>query len=138
MIFNISDYVMPICIERFDHIAHGTQLMVSGFGDTENREEDSGESFQASPVLNHVDVLRVSQDVCQNWYGSDHTLQADQICAGHEEGLKDSCVGDSGGPLVKSTYDSSNAVYWYQVGIVSFGFECARICCLFIYKKTIN
>jgi len=121
-----TDYVMPICIERFDHIAHETQLMVSGFGDTQNREEDSGESFQASPVLNHVDVLRVSQDVCQNWYGSDHMLQADQICAGHEEGLKDSCVGDSGGPLVKSTYDSSNAVYWYQVGIVSFGFECAR------------
>jgi secreted trypsin-like serine protease len=41
---------------------------------------------------------------------------SDQICAGFEEGKKDSCVGDSGGPLVLEESGK-----WFQVGIVRFG-----------------
>ena len=47
------------------------------------------------------------------------------LCAGHEAGLRDSCVGDSGGALVKN-FDVDGDDAYYQVGVVSFGFECAK------------
>ena len=47
------------------------------------------------------------------------------MCAGHESGVRDSCVGDSGGPLVKNFVVDGDDAY-YQVGIVSFGFECGK------------
>ena len=47
------------------------------------------------------------------------------LCAGHEASLRDSCVGDSGGALVKN-FDVDGDDAYYQVGVVSFGFECAK------------
>ena len=118
---------MPICIGNFGiNLPHGTPTNVSGFGDTVNREAD--DPFQAAEQLHSVDLLIIDSTICQNWYSGDGLkIQTDQICAGHEGGGKDSCVGDSGGPLVKSATDpDSGSYYWYQIGIVSFGFECAK------------
>ena len=80
----ISDYIMPICVDGFSDPTHGVHANVSGFGDTKNRAE--GENFQASETLNAVDVKIVGKEICQNWYSGDHTIQPDQICAGHEAG----------------------------------------------------
>ena len=44
-------------------------------------------------------------------------IQPSMFCAGDLDGLGDSCNGDSGGPVV-----DENDV---QVGIVSWGLECA-------------
>lgn len=44
------------------------------------------------------------------------------ICAGVPQGGKDSCHGDSGGPLVVKDHDG----HWIQVGIVIWGYGCAR------------
>jgi secreted trypsin-like serine protease len=44
-----------------------------------------------------------------------------QVCAGVDEGGKDSCQGDSGGALLTWNIDR-----WEQLGIVSWGVGCAR------------
>ncbi|MCG7488028.1 serine protease [Vibrio sp. Of14-4] len=77
--------------------------------------------------LHQVDIPFVDKATCQNigkiyedkWYYSD--IGDDAICAGLEDGGKDSCEGDSGGPLVIK----ENGGY-KQYGVVSWGDGCAR------------
>jgi secreted trypsin-like serine protease len=45
------------------------------------------------------------------------------LCAGNPKGGKHSCAGDGGGPLVVPGKNANSDV---QVGIVSFGNECAN------------
>lgn len=47
------------------------------------------------------------------------------LCAGFEEGGKDSCQGDSGGPLMLPIY-SNGKFPFYQIGVISYGAGCAR------------
>ncbi|NBM20991.1 serine protease [Streptomyces sp. GC420] len=49
-------------------------------------------------------------------------VDAEEICAGFDEGGTDTCQGDSGGPMFRR----DNAGEWIQVGIVSWGEGCAR------------
>ncbi|MEZ4656941.1 MAG: trypsin-like serine protease [Caldilineaceae bacterium] len=71
-------------------------------------------------VLQEVSVPLVSNRVCDTAYGGGIT--DGNICAGFEQGGKDSCQGDSGGPLVVRNGDG----VWTQVGVVSYGQGCAR------------
>jgi secreted trypsin-like serine protease len=63
----------------------------------------------------------VSDASCQQSYSGD-LIPAEEICAGFNQGGVDTCQGDSGGPMFRR--DASNA--WIQVGIVSWGYGCAR------------
>jgi secreted trypsin-like serine protease len=50
-------------------------------------------------------------------------VAAEEICAGNwDDGGVDTCQGDSGGPMFRR----DNAGAWIQVGIVSWGYGCAR------------
>ena len=72
-----------------------------------------------SDVLLQVDLPIVSQQVCSNSYGAGDITDR-MLCAGFAAGGKDSCQGDSGGPLVVD-----NSSTWKQVGVVSWGNQCA-------------
>ena len=71
--------------------------------------------------LQAVDVRIVDRDVCASVYSSGSVGQG-QVCAGYEQGTRDSCYGDSGGPLVVP----GGPTGWTQIGVVSFGRGCAE------------
>jgi secreted trypsin-like serine protease len=75
---------------------------------------------KTSRTLQEVSVPIVSNQACNTdtAYGGDITDS--MLCAGFDEGGKDSCSGDSGGPLMVQS-----AGRWEQAGIVSFGEGCA-------------
>ena len=62
----------------------------------------------------------MSMEQCKLRYPS-AKVDVEQLCAGLEEGGRNSCQGDSGGPLV--AFDRLGCPY--QIGIVSWGAGCA-------------
>lgn len=90
----------------------GTMMRVIGWGTT---KEGSGVQ---SNVLMQVDVPLVSNAVCKKSYAF---ITDQDVCAGYQQGGKDSCQGDSGGPLF---YNKSGIIE--QVGVVFYGIGCAR------------
>jgi secreted trypsin-like serine protease len=89
----------------------GEDVRVIGFGLT-------SEGGSASDILQMVDLNVVSFEQCMQQIAV-QLMDDGQICAGVEEGFKDSCSGDSGGPLF-------NPTSLVQYGVVSFGIGCAR------------
>ncbi len=106
----------------------GATVMASGFGNLKwgaklkTFIDQSGGAFAAgSSTLQEVDLPIIGSNTCQATYP--YAVVGDgQLCAGHEVMIKDSCQGDSGGQLV--AFDKNGCPY--QIGIVSWGEECAR------------
>ncbi|MFF8812128.1 S1 family peptidase [Streptomyces pactum] len=62
----------------------------------------------------------VDDATCKSAYSE--LVPNEEICAGYNQGGVDTCQGDSGGPMFRK----DNAGQWIQVGIVSWGYGCAR------------
>lgn len=86
----------------------GTEATALGWGAT-------SEGGQSADHLQKVNVPVTSDNACKNAY-PEYTPDA-MVCAGLEEGGKDSCQGDSGGPLVAGGK---------LIGVTSWGDGCAR------------
>jgi secreted trypsin-like serine protease len=110
----------------------GVQVRVAGFGKTEHnmhtnhidrlkRADGQGDVLAGSPRLLETAVETIATTVCQSRYALS-LIGPGQVCAGLEQGGKDSCQGDSGGPLV--AYDGAGCPR--QIGIVSWGEGCAE------------
>ncbi|XP_042252499.1 serine protease 33 [Thunnus maccoyii] len=117
-----SDHVRPICLPASGTLfPSGMQCYVTGWG---NIRVDV--PLQGVGTLQEVQVPIISQSSCQEMYRMHPTEKVDilydMICAGYQEGGKDSCQGDSGGPLVCQMVNGT----WVQAGVVSFGLDCAQ------------
>jgi secreted trypsin-like serine protease len=96
-----------------DLYTEGANSTVLGWGVTE--------SGSTSDTLRKVEVPITSDDTCATSYPNDFDA-ASMVCAGLQEGGKDSCQGDSGGPLVGTAADGTRKL----IGIVSWGQGCAE------------
>ncbi|XP_026888464.2 serine protease 33 isoform X1 [Electrophorus electricus] len=116
-----SDHIQPICLPNSDMVfPPGTECTITGWGDIRD-----GVSLQGTGTLQQVQVPIIGQSDCQEMFQIGATeevnIRYDMLCAGYQQGGKDSCQGDSGGPLVCQTSNGT----WVQAGIVSFGLGCA-------------
>jgi hypothetical protein len=95
----------------------GQTATVTGWGNRAAQPDPGGSDFPDR--LHEVQVPIITNADCQAGYPS---LTANMLCAGFDEGGKDSCQGDSGGPLVIPASGNN----WQQAGIVSYGDGCAK------------
>lgn len=102
-------------------LTDGLNLMVSGWGAI-------SENGPASDKLLFVRVPVVSNAECNKPESYDGRVTDQMFCAGFRAGGLDSCQGDSGGPVVR---ESTKEV----VGIVSWGFGCARELLYGVYTR---
>ncbi|KAM4715224.1 serine protease 27 [Anableps anableps] len=117
-----TNHIYPVCLPTPGTLfPAGMKCYVTGWGDIRENVPLTG-----AGTLQEVQVPIISQSSCQEMYQTDPTEQVDilydMICAGYQEGGKDSCQGDSGGPLVCKMVNGT----WVQAGVVSFGLGCAK------------
>jgi secreted trypsin-like serine protease len=93
-------------------VAPDVSSLVSGWGAT-------SEGGNSPDILQKVRLPLVNNAACEQAYGGGIT--ANMLCAGPQEGGRDSCQGDSGGPLVVPDGNG-----WRLAGVVSFGSGCAQ------------
>jgi len=92
----------------------GDMASVSGWG----TQEEGG---APSNRMMKVEVPIVSNETCNEARAYNGMITPTELCAGYDQGGKDSCQGDSGGPLVVKEGGD-----YYQAGIVSWGEGCAQ------------
>jgi len=108
-----NDDVAAACLPdaSFAPDESGQTCYVSGWGTLESGANSLPENLQ------YVGVPMITNEKCNAAYGG---ITSSMICAGLDEGGKDSCQGDSGGPLVCEVNGQA-----HLTGVVSFGYGCA-------------
>ncbi|XP_069044069.1 serine protease 27-like [Lepisosteus oculatus] len=122
----LSPYISPVQLAKpNDVFTEDTECWVTGWGMTK-------ENVPLAPprTLQEVQLTIVDNRCCQIMYNSNATIREDMMCAGDEDGQKDTCKGDSGGPLLWKKGGS-----WIQAGIVSFGRDCGMPNSLGVYTR---
>ncbi len=103
--------------------APGTVATVAGWGST------NADVANAYPThLRDTTVPMQSDATCASKYPRSRGLSltffaANMVCAGPLAGGRDTCFGDSGGPLM---VPGAGGAGWVQVGITSWGADCAK------------
>lgn len=126
--YQVQPHVLPICLPDRDEDFIGQPALVAGWGKL---------SF-GGPVPNVLQVARlpvIGNKQCQDMYhnsGHMKIISDSFLCAGYENGGRDSCEGDSGGPLQVQRPDGK----WVLIGTVSHGIKCAEPNLPGIYIKT--
>lgn len=99
---------------RMSEIRAGDDATALGWGDT----SEGGSPSNTLQIVT-VDVIGRG-DACEAV--SDYSeVTANEICIGDLAGGRDTCQGDSGGPMFVRRDNE-----WFQLGVTSWGFGCAR------------
>ncbi|XP_049870887.1 clotting factor G beta subunit-like [Pectinophora gossypiella] len=112
-----SDKVLPICLPDEAMDFKSVALTVAGWGKTRQG------AMTSSRYLLETKVKMVDGEKCRKSAIYKDNLVSETMMCAYSLG-KDACQGDSGGPLF-STHSKSGNSKWYQVGIVSWGIDCA-------------
>ena len=99
-------------------VIEGEAATISGWGVTE--------SGQGSPQLKELSVPLVGMKRCNGPAAYDGAITERMICAGIDQGGRDSCQGDSGGPNTKDDR---------LIGVVSWGHGCAEAFKYGVYSR---
>ncbi|XP_029463800.1 transmembrane protease serine 9-like [Rhinatrema bivittatum] len=118
-----TSYILPVCLSASPvPFLPGMKCWVTGWGNIQD-----GVPLPPPQTLQKVPVHLIDGKMCDFMYHLEsgikmeyRFIQDDMICAGYQEGQRDSCQGDSGGPLVCKTKD-----IWLLAGVVSWGYGCA-------------
>uniref|UniRef100_A0A915HLB1 Peptidase S1 domain-containing protein n=2 Tax=Romanomermis culicivorax TaxID=13658 RepID=A0A915HLB1_ROMCU len=110
-----TNSVNIICMSRWDP-EPGRQCVVAGWGWIDFQR---GWPARVQQVVVPLMNTSVCDDEDHYWNKIDDSM----LCAGYEEGGRDSCQGDSGGPLV---YYNSTFKQFFTVGVVSWGDDCGE------------
>lgn len=109
-------FIKPICLPTGRAASNtfvGTFATVIGWGTDKYKGKENN-------ALQEVKLPVWSNYECDKTYFQ--RITDIFLCAGLPEGGKDACQGDSGGPLMLELESGK----WTQIGIVSFGNECAK------------
>ncbi|XP_075384187.1 testisin-like [Tenrec ecaudatus] len=113
-------HILPVCVTNSSmEFQNRDDCWVTGWGNV-HEAKVLGSPFN----LQEAQLSIINSTLCNNLFYTPHFrsfIWGDMICAGSEDGSKDTCKGDSGGPLVCEE-DS----LWYQVGVVSWGVGCGQ------------
>lgn len=113
-----TPHIVPICLPGSDDLLIGENATVTGWG----RLSEGG---TLPSVLQEVSVPIVSNDKCKSMFlraGRHEYIPDIFMCAGFDDGGRDSCQGDSGGPLQVKGRDGR----YFLAGIISWGIGCAE------------
>ena len=115
-----SQYVKPVClVNDLKETFKGQMATVAGWRRTLSDEEKSS-------ILRKVELPILSNSDCEQWYQEenvDYPIIKGALCAGYEQGGKDTCQGDSGGPLMVK----HSTGRYVLAGITSWGVGCAKL-----------
>ncbi|XP_029172991.1 trypsin-1-like isoform X2 [Nylanderia fulva] len=104
----------PVCLPEPGKTFAGDKGIVTGWGAIK-------QGGPVSSTLREVIVPILSNAECRNTQYPSRKITDNMLCAGYQQGGKDSCQGDSGGPL----HVEKNGVHQI-VGVVSWGEGCAQ------------
>lgn len=114
-----GDFIQPICLPNQLDMKHVNMTkpvpFVVGWGST---QELFFSSESRNTAMMEVQIPLTDISKCKEAYSGGYNVIDDRVlCAGYQEGGKDSCGGDAGGPLMWPKDDQ-----YYLMGIVSYGF----------------
>ncbi|XP_045461460.1 phenoloxidase-activating factor 2-like [Harmonia axyridis] len=118
--YNDSKDLNSICLPSSNSSYDNTRCLAAGWGDGNKKNNDGVK------LLSKVELPLVDQKTCQEQLrktrlGQEFELHESAICAGGQKD-RDTCKGDGGGPLICP----NEGGYFIQMGIVSWGVDCAK------------
>lgn len=111
-------HIVPVCLPHDDRDYAGDTGWVTGWG----RLAQDG---PFAPVMKELDLPILNNTECEAWFlrsGYWENIPDIFLCAGYEDGRKDTCEGDSGGPMVVRGQGGRYTL----VGVLSWGIGCGK------------